>query len=191
VYGEPVPDARILLVRHAESEWNAAGRWQGHGDPPLSERGRAQARRTAAALVGSGVEVLVSSDLRRAVETASALARVLGLEPLRDARLRELDVGAWEGLTRAEIALRHPEDLARFDREGPDARPTGGETLGELERRARGALASLVARHPGRRLGIVTHLGVIRALAGAAEIDNAGWCWVEGEGPLAAAGSAR
>jgi broad specificity phosphatase PhoE len=179
VYGDPVPAPPILLIRHAESEWNAAGRWQGHGDPPLSERGRDQAGRSARQLANVRIDVLVCSDLRRAVETAGAVGGALGLEPLRDAGLRELDVGAWEGLTRSEIARRHPEDLAAFDRGDLDARPTGGETLVELEARARSTLASLVERHEGKRLGVITHLGVIRVLADVAEIDNAGWCWID------------
>jgi broad specificity phosphatase PhoE len=179
VYGDSVPAPPILLIRHAESEWNAAGRWQGHGDPPLSERGREQAGSYASNLANSRIDVLISSDLRRAVETAAVVGGALGLEPLRDAGLRELDVGAWEGLTRSEITRRHPLDLAAFDRGDPGARPTGGETLVELETRVRAALSSLVERHFGKRLAVITHLGVIRVLADVAEIDHAHGCWID------------
>lgn len=185
-----MPTPPILLVRHAESEWNAAGRWQGHGDPPLSERGRAQARAAAESLAGSRIEVLVCSDLRRAQETAAALGDALGLAPSPDPRLRELDVGAWEGLSRSEIERRHPEDLAAFDSGDPDARPTGGETLRELAARVGSALAWWVERHPGARLALVTHLGVIRVLSGVSDLDNAGWCWIESD-PGARDGAVR
>jgi broad specificity phosphatase PhoE len=167
------------LIRHAESEWNAAGRWQGHADPPLSARGRAQARTAAGNLTNSRVEVLLCSDLQRAVETAAAVGEALGLEPMPDARLREIDIGAWEGLTRSEISLRHPEDLAAFDSGDLDARATGGESLRELDTRVRIALASLVDRHLGKRLAVVTHMGVVSVLAELTELDNAGWCWID------------
>jgi broad specificity phosphatase PhoE len=88
----------FLLIRHAESEWNAAGRWQGHGDPPLSARGREQAAALARELEGEGVEVLIASDLARSAQTAAILGARWGLAPTPDARLREIDVGRWTGL---------------------------------------------------------------------------------------------
>jgi len=165
---------RLLLVRHAESTWNAEGRWQGHGDPPLSERGRRQAEALARALAPRAIEVLATSDLARAVETAAPLARALGLEPLRLAALRELDVGRWCGLTRAEIVRGDADALAAFDAGAPEARAGGGESRAELAQRAARAVAALAREHPGRRIAVVTHLGVIRALAGA-ELDHAQW----------------
>jgi probable phosphoglycerate mutase len=170
-----VRDASFLLIRHAESTWNAAGRWQGHGDPPLSRRGRAQAIALARQLAGEGIEVLITSDLSRSVETATILAAHWGLEPQRDARLREIDIGAWTGLTRAQIAAREADLLARFEAEDLVARPGGGETRLEIRARVRAAAAELVAAHRGRRLALVTHLGVIRALVPGAEPANAGW----------------
>jgi len=159
-----VSRAALLLVRHAESSWNAAGRWQGHADPPLSERGVAQANALARDLAGEPIDRIVSSDLRRAAETAAILGRARGLEPLLEPRLRELDLGAWEGLTRDEIASTAQADLRRFDAGDPDVRPGGGETLREIERRVRFAVRELVEAHAGQRLAVVTHLGVIRAL---------------------------
>jgi broad specificity phosphatase PhoE len=170
----------VLLVRHAESTWNAQGRWQGHGDPPLSERGRHQAEALAQALAPLAIEVLATSDLARAAETAAPLARALALEPLRVRALRELDVGLWCGLTRAEIAGRDAAALARFDAGGEDARAGGGESRAELARRAGRAVAALLGDHPGRRIAVVTHLGVIRALAGT-ELGHAEWRALEAD----------
>ena len=166
---------RFLLIRHAESTWNAGGRWQGHGDPPLSERGRAQAAALAVRLAGEAVDLLIASDLVRSVQTAAILGAQWGLVPRHDARLREIDIGAWTGLTREQIAEREAELLARFEAEDLEARPGGGETRLEIRARVRAAAAELAAAHPGRRLALVTHLGVIRALAPGAEPANADW----------------
>jgi broad specificity phosphatase PhoE len=156
----------LLLIRHAETSWNAAGRWQGHGDPPLSERGVAQANALAQELAREAIDVIVSSDLRRAAETAAMLGRARGLEPLLNPRLRELDLGNWEGLTRDQIASSAGDVLRRFDAGDLDVRPGDGESLREIEQRARSAVCELVDAYPDRRLAVVTHLGVIRTLLG-------------------------
>jgi broad specificity phosphatase PhoE len=188
-----VSETALLLIRHAESSWNAAGRWQGHGDPPLSDRGRAQSNALARELAQETIDVLVSSDLRRAAETALILGEARGLRPELNPRLRELDVGDWGGLTRDQIERTAGDALRRFDAGDLDVRPGGGENLREIEQRACSVVAELVAAHPGRRLAVVTHLGVIRALLGkycgsdcgvetgstpsgsGAEFDNASW----------------
>jgi broad specificity phosphatase PhoE len=185
-----VSEAALLLIRHAESSWNAAGRWQGHGDPPLSDRGRAQANALARELSREAIDVLVSSDLRRAAETAAILGQARGLQPKWNPRLRELDIGDWEGLTRDQIECTASDLLRRFDAGDRDVRPGGGENLREIEQRAFSAVTELIDAHPGRRLAVVTHLGVIRALLGESresargaglvpaprvDLDNA--CW--------------
>ena len=172
---------RFVLVRHAQSTWNASGRWQGQADPPLSETGRAQAAALAPALVGEGIERILASDLRRAFETASILGQALGLEPSPDPRLRELDVGDWAGLTRSQIEARDPQLLARFDAGQPDAHPGGGESRSDIRRRVRAAAASIAASAPERCIALVTHLGVIRALLPGTELGNAEWCRAEAD----------
>ena len=106
-----VGETVFLLIRHAESTWNAAGRWQGQADPPLSELGRRQALQLARELAVEPVDCVIASDLARANETAAILAEVWGLGARLDPRLRELDVGAWAGLTREQIVWGR-----RFDR---------------------------------------------------------------------------
>jgi broad specificity phosphatase PhoE len=188
-----VSETALLLIRHAESSWNAAGRWQGHGDPPLSDRGRAQANALARELAREAIDVLVSSDLRRAAETAAILGQARGLRPELNPRLRELDLGDWAGLTRDQIERTAGDALRRFEAGDLEVRPGGGENLREIEQRAFSAVTELVDAHPGRRLAVVTHLGVIRALLGGssgsargvgtraapsdsgADFDNASW----------------
>ncbi len=167
----------IWLLRHAESLWNAARRWQGHGDPPLSEAGRKAAAARAEAVVAqvsqSGRPVrLVCSDLQRAVETSAFIGALLGQQPTRLPALREIDVGRWSGLTRDEIAARDPEALLAFESEDPDARAGGGESRRDARGRVRRAVIALGLRHPETDLLLVVHLGVIRALVPGAAPAN-------------------
>ena len=170
-----VPTLELVLIRHAESAWNAAGRWQGHADPPLSPAGREQAETLARELASLRLDAVWSSDLARALDTARIVAAPHGLTPAPDPRLRELDVGRWSGLCREEILRLEPEALARFAAGDPDARPGGGESRRELARRVRAALAEIGAAFAGRRVAVVAHLGVISALRPGTRLDNAGW----------------
>jgi broad specificity phosphatase PhoE len=169
----PPERGTLLLIRHAESSWNALGRWQGWSDPGLSSRGREQAHQLARELAGAGIEAVVASDLRRARETAAIVAVALGLELAVDARLRERDLGSWSGLTTPEIAGRWPEALAQLRARDPELRPGGGESTREVQARLRSFLADLAARSGLQRVALVTHGGVIRALGAAAPVLNA------------------
>jgi XTP/dITP diphosphohydrolase len=168
----PTP-AQFVLIRHAESIWNAQERWQGQADPPLSARGVAQAEAVARALAQERADRLLCSDLQRARQTAEIVGRVLGLAPSGDPRLRELDVGRWAGLTRGEIEALDPEPLRRFEAEDPEVRAGGGESRAEIRARVRGAFRELARAHAGERLIVVTHLGVVRALKPGTELENA------------------
>ena len=165
---------RFTLVRHAESLWNASERWQGHGDPPLSERGFEQARQCAERLsaLRGRIDRLVCSDLLRTRQTAAAIAEVLGLEVRPTEKLRELAIGRWTGMTRDEIATLEPELLAAFDSGEPTVRPGGGETRLEIRTRVRGAVEGLAVDHPGAHLLLVVHAGVIKALVPDANPGN-------------------
>ncbi|MGY1688769.1 histidine phosphatase family protein [Geodermatophilus sp. SYSU D01105] len=140
----PVP--RLVVWRHGRTEWNVIGRFQGQQDPPLDAEGRRQAVEAAAHLTVTGAlpegTVVVASDLSRAAETAASLATVLGV-PLRlDPRLREVGIGSWEGLTREEVAERHPEQYADW-LAGRPVRGRGGEDPADVPRRALAALRDL------------------------------------------------
>ncbi len=176
----PVTLELLLLARHGQSTWNAERRWQGQGDPPLSERGRRQAEALADALAGHALDALLSSDLARAAETAEIVARRLGLPPPRlEPRLRERSLGAWTGRTEAEIAAAWPAELERLRAGDPELRPGGGESEHQVVRRVRDALSDLAAAPPGGRVALVTHLGVIRTLVPGFRPANAEWCRIE------------
>jgi probable phosphoglycerate mutase len=152
----PVP--RLILWRHGRTGWNAEGRFQGQLDPPLDDTGRRQAA-VAAPYVAAGLlpqdTVVVSSDLERAAETAHALARVLGVDVRLDERLREHGMGSWEGLTRAEVADRFPEQYADW-MTGRPVLGRGGEEPAAVGERAVAALADLP---PAAVAVVVTHGG--------------------------------
>jgi broad specificity phosphatase PhoE len=140
-----LPVSRLLIWRHGRTEWNAVGRFQGQLDPPLDEEGRRQAALVApllAAVLPRDETVVVSSDLTRALQTAGALAGVLGVDVRPDPRLREHGLGCWEGLTREEVAERYPEQFADW-RAGRPVRGRGGEEAAHVAERALAALADL------------------------------------------------
>ena len=159
----------LYLARHGETEWNRAGRWQGHTDIPLSAIGRTQAEALAADLHGRGIVDVYASDLGRAAETAGIVARALGVEAVAvDARLRERGFGCFEGLTRDECADRHPEAWARYlaDRR---ATPPGGEPQSDVSARVVAALTDIarVPRAAGAAALAISHGGTIRTFVHA------------------------
>ncbi len=156
---------RLLLLRHAESEWNAQGRWQGLADPPLSPRGEEQAVLAGALLRPMGITAVVSSDLQRARATAEAIAPALSLTgpPAVDVGLREYDVGAWSGLTRSEIEAGWPGALDDW-RNGRLFSTPGGESRDAFVERITDTVARLAADRPAETVLVITHGGVIGAL---------------------------
>jgi broad specificity phosphatase PhoE len=143
----------LLLVRHAETDWNADGRLQGQTDRPLSDFGRRQAQRLAGELEREEIEAIYSSDLSRARETAEILGERLGLPVALDPELREKDWGTWEGLTAVE------RDRVEF---------VGESTEAHQERMLR-ALRWISDRHPGSGcVLVVTHGGSMRRVQTAA-----------------------
>ena len=161
------PMTRLVLVRHGETDWNREGRWQGHADRGLNARGRAQAEAAATRLAAEPVAALVTSDLRRARETAEVVSGALGLPAAVDPRLREVDVGEWSGLTREQVRERDPQAYHAWV-QGVNAGYPGGETFAQLDHRATQAMRELCARHAGDTVVVVSHGGSIRAMVAAA-----------------------
>jgi broad specificity phosphatase PhoE len=151
---------RLWLIRHAQSVWNASGRWQGQADPPLSAHGRQQAELLAARLADLNPTAVYSSDLRRCIDTAAPLAAATGLVPQIRAVLREIDIGRWSGLTSQEIQQAFPEEWARMHA-GRDVRRGGGETTAELAARVRAFTVELTQTDHAA-VAVFTHGGWIR-----------------------------
>ena len=153
----------LLLVRHGLTAWNSSGRFQGRSDIPLSPAGAAQARAVADALADVPIDAAYASDLVRAESTATAILAERAI-PLRlDARLREFDFGAWEGLTWSEIVANFPGESGSQRTSARDYRPQGGETFDDVRRRVRAWLSEL-APYDHRRILVVAHAGTLHAL---------------------------
>ena len=160
--------AWLLLARHGETEWNREGRWQGHADVALNDRGREQARELAHWMRDEPIDVIYSSDLKRAHETALIIAEQKRLPVTTDAGLREIDVGRWSGLTPDEIARCFP-DMATHD----------GETNAQHLERVIAAFHRIAGAHRGQRMLIVSHgktLRVIRRHAAGRPVSLLGNC---------------
>jgi len=154
---------RLLIARHGETDWNREGRWQGYEQQPLNELGRRQAAALAARLAGEGVEALYSSDLERALQTAQAVARACGLTVQTDPRLREIDVGDWQGRSREELIETDPEAHRAWEQGELSAYP-GGESFTQLRVRTAEVFAEIAQANAGRTAAVVCHGGSIRSI---------------------------
>ncbi len=160
----------ILLIRHGETAWNAVRRLQGHIDIPLNAEGERQAGALAQALVAEPVDVIVSSDLQRARQTAQAVAAQTAGQhraaPVQiDANLRERCYGVFEGMLYTEVEQQYPADFALWQARDIDAVMPPGERVAESFRqfyaRATSAISEWAERHPGKTIAIVAHGGVL------------------------------
>lgn len=151
--------SRLVLLRHGETDWNAAGRMQGHLDMPMNDTGRQQAR-TAASMLAERFDAsrIVSSDLSRAHETARAVGEATGLPVHSDQRLREINVGDWVGLTLQDIVAEDPSVGERLHRGEDVRRSATGETSTELGERIAAALQAVAEDvDDGETVLVVTH----------------------------------
>lgn len=158
---------RILAIRHGETAWNQGGRLQGHLDIPLNDTGREQARRLARALAARDdrIDLVVSSDLGRALETARAVASAVGAPLVADAGLRERSFGVFEGSTFADVTAQQPEQAERWRRREPDwSAPGGGESLLQIKERVAQVVRRLAAENMGKQIALFTHGGVLDVL---------------------------
>jgi len=147
----------LVLIRHGQTDWNATGRWQGQADPPLNDAGRAQARQTALELKSHKMGALVSSDLLRARETAKIIGDALDLQVCLEPRLREMNLGDWQGLYSDEIRARWPEQMKQWLEAPLAARPPNGESIQQLAARVLAAVNDIAARYPDRPVAVVAH----------------------------------
>ena len=200
---------RLVMLRHGQTEWNAGSRMQGQLDTDLTELGREQAAAAAEVLAKRQPLVIVSSDLRRALDTATALGERSGVPVEIDTRLRETHLGDWQGLTHLDVdALAPGARLAWRD----DARwaPHGGESRVDVAARSAPVVAELIAKHdewgldePDRPVVLVAHGGLIAALTGSVlgipvdnwpvfgGMGNASWVQLSGHSVPEGAGDVR
>ena len=151
----------VVIIRHGQSQGNAEGRFGGHTDTPLSPRGRKQAEATARALASEKFSAIYSSDLPRAIETASPLAKLTGVPLETTDALRERSVGVMEGLTFEEAAEQHPEQYQALLRRDFEHVLAGGESYRQTLDRASRQLDDAIEQHKGGRVAFFAHTGTI------------------------------
>ena len=155
------PLTRLCIVRHGETAWNAEHRVQGQLDVPLNAIGLAQARAASRVLGREKFDVIWSSDLSRARQTAQPTADLLSAQVLLDKALRERHYGIFERLTYAEVKEKFPEDYARFEAREPDYAFRTGESLKDFSARSIAAVSGIVKAYEGKSILVFTHGGVL------------------------------
>lgn len=158
----------LWLVRHGQTDWNIERRFQGHTDIPLNTQGIEQARKLAAFLNGSRIPAVYSSDLTRALKTAEILAEGRNIPVFQDPRLREINMGSWEGRTWPDVNEHLTGEMEQLNADPVFGRAPGGESLAEVAERLKAAADEITARHPGQTVLIVSHglsVGALNCLA--------------------------
>jgi probable phosphoglycerate mutase len=159
--GEPATVA--MLLRHGQTALSAEKRFSGRGDVALTEHGETQAAAVARRLSGAGIDAIVSSPLRRAQQTAAAVAAEVGVDVAVDDGFVETDFGAWEGSSLREVAATAP-DVVRAWLDNPNVAPPGGESMSATAIRVAAARERVVAAYPGKTVLVVTHVTPIKLL---------------------------
>ena len=155
---------RFVVLRHGETHWNLESRIQGHEDSELTPLGVQQARALGERMRGEVFDLLVASDLGRAMSTARRIGEVTGHEVVPDPRLRERNYGECQGLTYGELDHQYPDLFSAVREVDPDVPVPGGETRREFHDRVKAAFDALAREHEGRRLVVVSHGGVLAML---------------------------
>jgi broad specificity phosphatase PhoE len=163
-----VKATRLFAVRHGGTEYSRERRFAGARDIPLTTEGRLQAEAAAQALAGTAVAAVYTSPLERARVSAELVAKPHRLEPRVEPAFREMAFGAWEGLTRDDLTARFPSEAATWRATPHLLTPPGGEPLGDVAARVRGALGPLIMAHEGEVVVLVTHAMVVRLIVLAA-----------------------
>jgi broad specificity phosphatase PhoE len=157
-------DTTIVLIRHAETDWNAEKRFQGHADTPLNKLGQTRIEPVIEALRTWEPEVIFTSDLIRAREMAEEAGAALGIEVIGREDLRECSYGEWEGKTLQEVRRAYGDDLEAWRRNEANLPRGGGESLIDMQTRAVAAIESIAEGHAGRTIALFSHSGPIRGM---------------------------
>jgi probable phosphoglycerate mutase len=153
-----------MLVRHGATVLSAEDRFAGSSDVPLGDEGRMQVQHLAERLAPESIAAVYGSPLRRALETATILAKPHDLKVTVLDDLREIDHGRWEGLRRDEAATIYPEEYVAWEHDPFTFAPTGGEPGQHVMERGLRAFRQIVLAHPGERVLVVSHKATIRLI---------------------------
>lgn len=160
--------ARIFLIRHGETDANAKGMFEGSGgNSPLNTNGIQQACQLGNRFMDSRISAIYASTLTRAIQTAEHIAKVAGLALAIDKRLDEINIGAWEGLTMAEIESGYPDIFSRWIEDYTSVTVPASESFAALADRALAGFGDIARKHPGETVVVVSHGGPIKCIIGS------------------------
>ncbi len=154
---------RIILIRHGQTDWNLAGKFQGQQDIPLNEEGTKQAAAVARYLAEEKIDIIYSSDLQRALTTARKIAgyqQNIRIKTLPG--LREINFGQWEGLTYQDIQQNYPDRFKKWYENPGDTAPPGGEGIIDFQKRVVDQLKDISRQSEGKNIVVVAHGGTIK-----------------------------
>ncbi len=176
LYGVDDKTAVLLLVRHGETIWNNENRVQGHADSPLSQLGIRQAQMLSSRLAKEPITTVYSSDLSRAMDTATIIAEPHNCKVIPCKELREADYGEWTGLLMNEVKTRWPDIFAQYSKDPFDVKVPGGESMRQLFERSFSKASEIAAAHQGETVLVVGHGGSVRSIA-AGVLESTASIW--------------
>lgn len=155
---------KLYLIRHGESEWNVLKRIQGNKDTNLTELGQSQASFLASRLVDENIDIIYSSDLTRAYETARAISDKINKPLIKDKLLREIQFGSWEGLTISEIKANFAQEYKTWLNEPGKFELKDGESLHDLKKRMKVFIIGVLNKNQDKNIAIVSHGATLKVL---------------------------
>lgn len=153
----------VYLVRHGETDWNKEKKFQGHADIPLNEKGLQQAERASFYLANKNISAVYSSDLMRASKTGEIIARLHGLQVIKDQRLREINFGVWEGLDFNNIYTQYRKEFDEWYRDTFNSTIPGGDSIKKVLQNILSFFEDL-SKEGWQEVVVATHGGVIKSL---------------------------
>ena len=158
---ESMTETTIIIIRHGETQWNIKGRWQGHLNSELTDCGVEQAEAAGQGLMNYQFSRIYSSDLGRAVQTADIISEITQKKIIFDKRLRERNLGIFQGLTMPEMGHQYPEEFQKFSSLDPDFIIPGGESARQVVNRSTECFFNIANNHDGETIVVVTHGGIL------------------------------
>lgn len=159
---------KVIFVRHGQTKWNLAGKYQGQSDIELTDLGRHQAELLAKNFPSEKLDAIYSSDLSRAMETANIVGKRFGLVTNPEPAFREIHFGVWEGMTYEEISRHWPDAIQLFFKHPDELDIPKGESFQDVQARATHRLAEIVANNPSSVIAVFAHGAVLRTILAAA-----------------------
>lgn len=152
------------LARHGQTVWNTLGQTQGHGNSPLTELGELQAKDLAEAMKEHKIDMIFSSDLGRAIQTAEIVGKEIGVEVEQTENLREMGFGVWEGRKLSDVQIEYKEVFETWRNDPINVNIEGGETLFDVAKRVENLIEDLNQRYEGKNILLVSHSITVRVM---------------------------